>query len=124
MGQRQQGLDLQRSSSDAVLQRQSIEKLHHDEAFPVLLADFVDGADVGMVEGGSSTGFATETFQRLWVLRDIVGEKFKRDKATKRGVLRSVDDTHAPAAEFLDDAVVRDNLVDHLKDAVMRVASS
>jgi hypothetical protein len=33
-------------------------------------------------------------------LRYIVGEKFERDKATERGVLRLVDDTHASAAEL------------------------
>jgi hypothetical protein len=52
-----------------MLQRHAIQELHSDEAFPVLLADLVDGANVGMVEGGSRTGLATKTFQRLWVLR-------------------------------------------------------
>jgi hypothetical protein len=89
-----------------------------------VLADFVNGADIGMVESGSGTGFATETFQRLWVLRYIVGEKFKRDKATERGVLGLVDDAHASAAEFLDDAVMRDDLVGQPKMPGFRVTSS
>ena len=33
-----------------------------------VLADFVDGADVGMVEGGSSSSLAPKAFQRLRVL--------------------------------------------------------
>ena len=35
------------------------------------------------------------------------------NEATEIGVLRFIDNTHSPAAEFLHDAVVRDVLVDH-----------
>ena len=71
-----------------------------------------------MVQRRSSTRFAPETLQRLRVLRDIVGEKLEGDKAAKVSVLGLVDDTHAAAAEFLDDAVVRDGLADHSDEAV------
>jgi hypothetical protein len=50
-------------TTDAVLQRQAIQELHHDEGLAFVLSNLVDGADVGMVEGGSCTGFAAETFQ-------------------------------------------------------------
>lgn len=39
---------------------------------------------------------------------NIFGQEFERDEATKLGVLSLVDDTHATAAQPLDDAVVRD----------------
>ncbi len=58
-------------------------------------------------------GFPLKTFQRLRILRDIVGQKFQRDEAAKLGVLSLVDHTHAAATELLDDAVVRDGLADH-----------
>ena len=44
---------------------------------------------------------------------NIFGQEFERDEATKLGVLGLVDDAHAPAAELLDDAVMRDGLADH-----------
>ena len=42
----------------------------------------------------------------------IFGQEFQRDEAAKLGVFRLVDDTHAPAAEFFDDAVMGDDAVD------------
>jgi hypothetical protein len=49
----------------------------------------------------------------LRVSRQFVGEKFEGDEAAKFGVLSFIDHTHAAATELLDDAVVRDGLVDH-----------
>ena len=83
------------------------------KALAFLLADVVDGADVGMVQGGGGLGFAPEAVQGLRVLGDIVGQEFERDEATERGVFGLVDHTHAAAAQLLDDAVVRDGLADH-----------
>ncbi len=79
----------------------------------VLLPDLMDRADIWMVEGGSSAGFAAETFQCLWVLRQFVWQEFQGDEPTKRDVLGLVHHAHTAATEFLDDAVVRDGLADH-----------
>ena len=51
---------------DAMLERYAIEKLHHDEW---MLADFVNGADVRMVQGRGSFSFSLETGKSLRVLR-------------------------------------------------------
>ena len=48
--QREQALELHRSAVDQVLQSLTAEALHHDEQMTLMLADFVDGADVGMVQ--------------------------------------------------------------------------
>ena len=82
------------------------------KAVAVVLADIVDGADVGMIQSGSGFGFALEAFERLRVVGDIVGEKFQSDGAVEAGVLGFVDDTHAAATEFFDDAVVRNGAAD------------
>ena len=41
------------------------------------------------------------------------GRNFRATKRSELYVLGFVDDTHAAAAEFLDDAIVRDRLADH-----------
>jgi len=41
------------------------------------------------------------------------GQELESDEATKLGVLSPVDHTHPAATELLDDAVVRDGLVNH-----------
>ena len=71
-----------------VLQRHAVEKFHRDEALALVLADFVDGADVGMVQRGSGAGFAAKTFESLRVLRNVVGKEFEGDKATEARCLR------------------------------------
>jgi hypothetical protein len=82
-------------------------------ALAVLLANIVNRADVRVVEGGCSLGFALEAGERLWVTGNIVGQELESDEAMETQVFRLVHDAHATAAEFLDYAVMRDCLVDH-----------
>jgi hypothetical protein len=77
----------------------------------------MNGANVGMVQGGGSAGFTSETFQWLRVLRQIFGQELQCHKAPKISVLGFVDHTHASSAEFFDDAIVRDGLVDHWRES-------
>ena len=72
------------SSRDAVLQRHAIQKLHGDERLAVLLANFVDGADVGMVQRGGGLRLALEAARGLRVFGDVVGQKLQGDKAVER----------------------------------------
>src|SRR6202044_1685982 len=87
-----------------------VEKFHGDESLATLLADVVDGADVGMVKGGRGLCLSLESRKGLRVARHIGREKLQRYKATQAGILGLVNDPHAPAAEFLDDAVMGDGL--------------
>ena len=103
---------------DAMLQRHAVQKLHGDEGLAVLLADVVDGADVGMIQRGSGPGFAAEAVQGLRVAGDLVGQELEGDEAMQPRVLGLVDHTHTAAAELFHDAVVRDGLVDHVPDGV------
>ncbi len=82
-------------------------------ACTVLVVNFVDGADVRMVQGGSSLGFALKAGESLRVFGYVVGQELEGDKATELHILSLVDHAHPATAEFLDDAVVRDGLADH-----------
>ena len=108
----EQRFHIEGPAGNAVLQRHAVEKFHDDEGASIVLADFVDGADIGMIQRGSGAGFAAETFERLRIADEIFGKKFKGDEAAEFGVLGFVDDTHASAAEFFDDAVMGDGLAD------------
>ena len=81
-----------------MLQRRAVEEFHDDERLAVLLADVVDGADVGMVEGGGGAGFAAEALQGLAVSGDIFGEEFEGYEAVEARVFGLVDHAHAAAA--------------------------
>ncbi len=112
-GEREQRVVLQRTSRHHVLQGQAIQKLHGDKALALVFANFVNGADVGMVERGGSTGLTAKALQRLRVLGHIVRQEFERDKTPKRGVLGLVHHAHSATAQLFYDAVVRDGLADH-----------
>ena len=100
-----------------MLQRHAVEKLHDDEGLIAVLADLVNGADVGVIQRRRRTGFATETLQGLRVHGHIIRQKLQSHEAAEFGVFGLVDHTHAAPAELLDDAVVRNGLADHAGSA-------
>ena len=89
-----------------MLQRHAVQILHGDERLPVLLADVIDRADVGVVQGGRRLRLALETGQSLRVPSHF-GEELQGDKTVKTRVLSLVDDAHAAATKLLDNAVVQ-----------------
>ena len=78
-----------------------------------MIADLVDGADVGMVQRRGGLRLALKSFEGLRVLRDFLGQELQRDEAVQVGVLGLVHHAHSTAAQLLDDAVVRDGRVNH-----------
>ena len=104
--------EFERRAGDGVLKSSAIEKLHGDETLAGVLADFVDGANVGMVEGGSRAGFAAEAFKRLRIFREIVGKEFQGDETAEVRVFGFVDDTHATPTNFAENFVMGDRLAE------------
>src|SRR5947208_14372116 len=66
-----------------------------------------------MVEGGGCASFTPETFQSMRITGNVVGQELQGDEAAKLSVLGLVAYSHPAAAEFLDNAVVRNALADH-----------
>jgi hypothetical protein len=96
-----------------MLQGHAVQKLHGNERLLTVLADFVDGANIGMIQSRGRTGLAAEAFQCLRVSRQFIGQEFEGDEAAKLGIVSLVDHTHPAATGLLIDAVVRDGLADH-----------
>src|SRR4029077_3738076 len=96
-----------------MLQGCAVQKLHSNERLLTVLADFVDGANIGMIESRGRPRLPAKPFQCLWVARQFIRQEFESHEAAKVGVLGFIDHTHTAAAEFLDNAVVRNGLADH-----------
>jgi hypothetical protein len=96
-----------------MLQRHSIEKLHGDEGVAMLIVDFVNGADVGMVQCRGSLGLPLKTAERLRIIGNIVGQELERHEPAEFDILRLVDHAHATAAQLFYDVVMGDFLADH-----------
>jgi hypothetical protein len=80
---RQQTLRCQRTISDHVLEGHALEIFHGDKSSSLVLADFVDSANIGMVERRRRASFAAKSLQSLGVLRNIFRQKLQGDKAAE-----------------------------------------
>ncbi len=112
-GQWQQNFQFERPSRNAVLQSHAIQEFHGDERLPVLLADVVNGADVGVIQRRSSLRLTLKPAKRLRIARHFVRQKLQGDETMQPSVFGLIDNTHSAATELLDDAIVRDGLADH-----------
>jgi len=98
-----------------VLQRDPVQKLPRDERLPVLVVNFVNRADVRMIECGGCLGFALETAECLRVFGYIVGQELESHEAPELQILSLVDNTHPAASQLLDDAVMGNRLPNGLR---------
>ena len=73
---------------------------------PRVLGDFVDGADVRMIERRGGPRFAAEPFDRGRVGVDRRGQELQRHLASERQILGEVDNAHPAAAKQRLDSVV------------------
>jgi len=105
-----------------VLEGLASEKFPGDESLAVLVVDFVNRADVWVIQSGNSLGLALETAEGLGISGYGFGKEFECNKTAELDVLGFLDHAHAAATEFFDDAVVGDDLpnegrgVRHLAD--------
>jgi hypothetical protein len=70
----------------------------------------MNGADIGMVQGGGGLRFTLKSAQRLRISGHFIGQELQGHKPVQARVLRLVDYTHAATAQLFNDAVVRDGL--------------
>src|SRR6202034_1248927 len=96
-----------------MLQRQPLQILHDDERLTILSPDFVDRADIRMIQCRSCFRFSLKSSQRLRLFGYIIRQELERDKAVQAEVFSLVDHTHPAATELFDDAVMRDGLANH-----------
>ena len=102
----EQGIEPDGPAGDAMLQRRALQQFHGDVTAALIFADFKDGANIGMAEGGGGTCFAQETVQRQLVLRNFVRQKFQRHHAAQLGVFGLVHHAHAAATQPFYDAIL------------------
>ena len=111
-GQRQQLVHFHGLPAHPLRQGLPLEQLHDDEVPAFVLLNRVDGADVGVIEGGSGARFALEALQQLAVLSHLGRKKLQGHAATELGVLGFVHHAHATRAQFAENLVVQQGLAD------------
>ena len=86
----------------------AVEKFHGDEMAAFEFVNFVDGADILVIQGGGSLSFALEAAEGQWIFGNVVGQKLESYKTTEVQVLGFIDHAHAAPTELLDDPVMGD----------------
>ncbi len=100
-------LDAQRAAFEVIAQRLAFEQLHGDEERAAFFADFVDLADVRMVDAGGRAGLAPEAPACRLVLLERQ-HHLQRHGALQPFIVRLIHDAHSAGAELAADRVVAD----------------
>src|SRR6266478_385419 len=80
----------QQPGDEQLAQRLSLYQLHRNVVSGAVLPEFVDGNDIGMIEGGCRAGFPLEAVHAVTVCREFGGKNFERNMATQTHILRPV----------------------------------
>ena len=99
--------DGERTLAHQIGQRSTLQEFHGDEQLAAILANFINLADVGMVDARGGARFAPEALAR----RLVVGKRrhrFQGNRALEPIVAGLVHDAHPAFAEFACDGVVPD----------------
>lgn len=99
-----------RAGAEHDLERIPLEEFHDEKAPRLVPAEVVDRADVGVIERRGRSGFALEALDCRDIVRQFRGQELERDLPAQAQILGTVDNAHAAATEFFDDAVVGDGL--------------
>jgi len=73
-----------------------------------MLAEFVDRANVGMVERGGGARLAAEALQRLRIATQFFRQELQRHLPAQLEVLGTIDHAHAAAPDDIQHTIVRD----------------
>ena len=72
----------------------------------LVLAHFVDGDDIGVVEAGSGLSFEAEALHLRGGGELAGGDHFERHGPVQTYLARAIDDAHAATGQFAEDFVV------------------
>jgi len=102
----------QRLRGDELAESLAFEALHDNDGAALVLPDFMNGADIGVIESGGGTRFTAKAFQGQRIVHQIFRKELQGYGTPERSVFRAVHNTHASATELFHDAVMGDCLID------------
>src|SRR5262249_5884654 len=106
---------VQRLAFDAALQSFAVQELHRDEGPAVCYINVVNGADIRMIEGGSSSRFTLEPNKSSGIGGHALRQEFQSDAPLQLEIFGLVDHAHPTAAEPAQNAVMRDDSAHQMK---------
>ena len=110
------GFRFRRFAANQVPKCLALQQLHCDKGPAIHLINFVDGADIRVVQGSWGFGFPLKRLSACASRASSSGRNFRATSAPSLRSLRVVYHAHSPAAELLHNAVMRDSLADHAQE--------
>src|SRR5688500_13650307 len=104
----QHRLDIEWTTTNAIAERLTVQQLHNNEMFGLVLLDPVNRADVWMIESGGRACLALKTLQQAGVSSECGCQEFQSNVAAKVGVFSFIDNSHPAFAKLRRDVIVRD----------------
>ena len=86
---------------DHVLEGFTLHELHRNEGLALILAERVDGGDVGMVELGGKPSLALEAIGERGIAQGALAEQLERDRSIEVHIVGTVDLAHGSFAKEL-----------------------
>ena len=113
-------------ATQPLLERLPLQEFHRNERLSFVLSDFINRADVRMVERRGGARFAPEAFEGLGIVsvgegsalprerRALPYQELERHQPAELRVLGLVNHAHAATTEFVENTVVRNRFADHV----------
>ena len=92
--------------ADELFERLAVDVLHNEEQDILGFVNFVDRADVRMIDSRCSASLAQETRASLLITHQFGGKRLDGDRAVKLCVFRFVDHSHTAFSNLFQYAVV------------------
>lgn len=92
-----------------VAQSFSGKEFHGDEVLAVSFANFINGADIRVIQCGDGPCFTAKAFQGLAFACGFLVQEFQGHDAAEREVFGFVDIAHAAATDLFQDPIVRNS---------------
>ena len=80
---------------------------HHDKGQSLLIAEIVDGNDIGVAQLRHGLCLAGKTFIETWVVFEVGRQHFDRDRAVQIRMPRLIDFPHARRGRSIPDSCSR-----------------
>src|SRR5437588_11867970 len=88
------------------IERQSPDKLHDIEVYPLVLAHAEDGHNVGVVQTAGGLGLTVEADQDLGIVQPMAAQHLQGNATAQRLLLSLVHDSHSAPADFPQEAKI------------------
>ena len=93
-----------------IAERAPDDPFENQEGRSIRVTDLMDREDVGMVQGGQRSSLSPKPVAVLEIRLVRFGDELQRDIAAEHGVVSPVDRAHSAFADFLDDAVLAEQI--------------